>query len=422
MKGIFSYAKHIEKDYVHPHPAYQSKIQLALSSVATEDYEKAKGLFDQAILQDARYPSAWLGKAFVELYLVKDEKFNDFKLDEYLKRATVQGNKLPEKYHIAFTACMAFKHSTIMNGNILLCEKYLDAMEAAKIKKKVAATTAVVGGLVLSGQNKSTTKKVIGGTMLAGGGASAVKNHKTEEYYSDMADKTYDIALKQLYRSVPIIKKCNIDLSRTNDQSLKIHINLALNFWKKAVDYLYDVEKDLLLSLLDTIELDKAEKVETFVNKAKDYEEVRSFLRFMNAAGLSEHRSVIALNKLIEEDCPRIFGSSAAKYSIARAKRKQHKGRQVGIAICSVGLLVVYLLDGTEGYEIWPLLIDTAGILIARRMIKKAQSTEMLEFHDCFNQSYNQILKSKLDLEEINLNLVNNGDRFKLGKRLLAGK
>ena len=63
MKGIFSYAKHIEKDYVHPHPAYQSKIQLALSSVATEDYEKAKGLFDQAILQDARYPSAWLGKA-----------------------------------------------------------------------------------------------------------------------------------------------------------------------------------------------------------------------------------------------------------------------------------------------------------------------------------------------------------------------
>ena len=90
MKELLKFSKYLESDFVNPNPTYQSKMDLAISSLVTGDYQKAKNMFDAAIEIDSQFPSAWLGKAFSEIAYVEDEHFNSLTIDEYLSRAMVQ--------------------------------------------------------------------------------------------------------------------------------------------------------------------------------------------------------------------------------------------------------------------------------------------------------------------------------------------
>ena len=49
MKELLKYAKNLEQDFVNPNSTYQSKIDLAVTSLVMGDYDKSKQMFDAAI-------------------------------------------------------------------------------------------------------------------------------------------------------------------------------------------------------------------------------------------------------------------------------------------------------------------------------------------------------------------------------------
>ena len=77
MKPLLLFSKNLETHFPNKNKEYQSKMDLAISSLVTGDYQKSKEMFDGAIEIDSTFPSAWLGKAFAEVALVPDENFND---------------------------------------------------------------------------------------------------------------------------------------------------------------------------------------------------------------------------------------------------------------------------------------------------------------------------------------------------------
>lgn len=60
MKELLKCAKNLEQDFTNPNTTYQSKIDLAFTSLVMGDYDKSKQMFDAAIELDSMYPSAWL--------------------------------------------------------------------------------------------------------------------------------------------------------------------------------------------------------------------------------------------------------------------------------------------------------------------------------------------------------------------------
>lgn len=56
MKDLLKFSKYLESDFVNPNPTYQSKMDLAISSLVTGDYQKAKNMFDAAIEIDSQFP------------------------------------------------------------------------------------------------------------------------------------------------------------------------------------------------------------------------------------------------------------------------------------------------------------------------------------------------------------------------------
>ena len=49
MKLLLKYAKILEQDFTNPNATYQSKIDLAVTSLVMGDYDKSKQMFDAAI-------------------------------------------------------------------------------------------------------------------------------------------------------------------------------------------------------------------------------------------------------------------------------------------------------------------------------------------------------------------------------------
>jgi len=167
METLLKYSKYLEIDFVSNDPVYQSKMDLAISSLVTGDYIKAKSMFDSAIEIDSTFPSAWLGKAFSEIALVKDEDFNNLSIDEYLNRAMRSSNDIL-KYKVAIAGCLAYRHAIIIKKCVLAVEQALEAAKATKNEKSKGITTAIVGAM-FTGQDKSIGCTHVGGALIAAG-------------------------------------------------------------------------------------------------------------------------------------------------------------------------------------------------------------------------------------------------------------
>ena len=112
-------------------------MDLAISSLVTGDYQKAKQMFDAAIEIDSQFPSAWLGKAFSEIAFVQDEDFNQLTIDEYLSRAMRTTDNIL-KYKVAIAGCLAYRHAVIIKKCVLAVEEALRQKKEAEKKKTTA--------------------------------------------------------------------------------------------------------------------------------------------------------------------------------------------------------------------------------------------------------------------------------------------
>ena len=304
MKELLSFSKELEIDFVNTNPNYQSKMDLAITSLVTGEYKKSKELFDSAIEMDSLFPAAWIGKAFSEIALVSDEDFNSLKIDEYLNRALRTTENLT-KYKVALAGCLAYRHSVIILNYTKIVESALRQQREAELQRNFALVAAVVGAVV-SGKEKSIASNIVGASLITGGIGYAIHSQLEANEYSFLGNSNYRAALTQCYLSAPLIHLCGTLIDKIEDKQLEDSFNVVLESWKESIIYLFHCQRKQLLNKLNSFNVNKASDILLILGPRK-IQEVGEFITFSKVIGLSNHKLIDIIETLFGTTLINIF-------------------------------------------------------------------------------------------------------------------
>ena len=400
MKELLKYSKNLEVDFQNPNPAYQSKIDLAVTSLVMGDYEKSKQMFDSAIELDSLFPSAWIGKAFVEIARVDDSEFNNLEIDEYIKRA-LKSNLDLTPYKVALTGCLAYRHAELIKKHVYAVEELIEAQKKAK-KTAVTGLAVAAAGTMFTGKNKSLQSNIVGGALIGGGVVTSLNAGIKAVEIEKIGNSIYNGALSQTYLSIPIIRLSETLIEVNIDSQLKNAFNKVVSSWKESVIYLFEKEKEQLVNKLKKQNFVNAQSVEELLKDPNSIQEVGEFVAFLNLIGLSNHKVSDIVSKLFKETLPSFFNDSDAMEGLKKAK----KGQNVGIAILLICLCVglCFLLMGNDAFSY---AFDGGGILIAVLLMGIFRSKEMKEFEQSFKETISEIQAIKIYESDFNLSILN---------------
>lgn len=410
MKDLLKFAKYLEIDFVNSNPTYQSKMDLAITSLVTGDYTKAKSMFDGAIEIDSQFPSAWLGKAFSEIACVNDEDFNSLCIDEYLSRAMRSTDNIL-KYKVAIAGCLAYRHAVIIKRCVLAVEEALrQKKEAEKAQSKGIAT--VIVGSMFTGKDKSIGSNIVGGVLIAGGASYAMESHLKAKELELLGNSVYTSALSQTYLSTPIIHLCGTLENKIEDANLRNNFNVVMDSWKDSVIYLYNKQREQLVKRLSDVDFSRAEKIELLLNNPNSIQEVGEFVAFMKIIGLSNHKIFDLLNKLFKETLSNYFDKPESKENLLAAKAKQDKALTligVSVVLGAIVFICSFFLDkyGLQGvFYALGITIAVIGIIIGAVKHSKAETTEMKDFNKVYSEAIEIISSIQVNRNDFNFNLI----------------
>jgi hypothetical protein len=404
MKDLLKISKHLESDFVNTNPAYQSKIDLAISSLITGDYPKAKNLFDAAIEIDSMFPSAWLGKAFSEIAYVNDEQFNSLIIDEYLTRAMRSTNNLL-KYKVAIAGCLAYRHAVIIQQSVFAVEETLKKKTEAEKARNSGIVTAIVGSM-FTGKNSSTASNIVGGVLIAGGTSYAMHSHLKAKELELLGNSIYTAALSQTFLSTPIIHLCSTLENKIEDANLRASFSVVVDSWKDSVIYLFNKQREQLVDRLKKINITEAINVQNLLNDPNSVQEVGEFVTFMKIIGLSNHKIFNLLNKLFKETLPEYFENPGAKEALEDAKNKQRIAYTLMGGILIVGILTSTTDFAQRGNMWFPFMLDFTGIIVGIWLSQKARTYEMKDFEKVYTRAINVISMVQINRNDFDLNLI----------------
>ncbi len=386
MKELLKYAKNLEQDFVNPNSTYQSKIDLAVTSLVMGDYDKSKQMFDAAIELDSMYPSAWLGKAFVEIAKVDDDHFNSLEIDEYLNRA-LRSNSDITAYKVALAGCLAYRHA-------VLIKKYVQAVETAIEEQKKAKQKAMTGlvvaaaGTMFTGGNKSITSNIVGGALIGGGVSTAISSGLKSMELEKLGSSIYKAALGQTYLSIPIVRLCESLASSDIDADLKQNFNTVIHSWKHSVLYLINSQKR-----------DFEDKVIKWQSTMANHptKEIRAFQATIEMVGLIKLDYSTAIDNYLD-----LYTSSENK--LTKTRHSLFVFSVLGI------VLLTYIIVGSLLNQIFPNLSGnikffTALILcitVGVYFHKKLQPKQLITL----KENFNKIKNNNLSLEDFKLSLI----------------
>jgi len=409
MKELLKFSKHLENDFVNPDTTYQSKMDLAISSLVTGDYQKAKNMFDAAIEIDSQFPSAWIGKAFAEIANIEDENFNSLTIDEYLNRAMRTTDNIL-KYKVAIAGCLAYRHAVIIKKCVLAVEEALRQKKEAEKAKSKGIATAIVGSM-FTGKDKSIGSNIVGGALIAGGSTYAMQSHLKAKELELLGNSIYTSALSQTYLSTPIIHLCGTLEDKIEDVNLKSNFNVVMDSWKDSVIYLYNKQREQLVARLTKFSVSEAQNVQKLLNDPNSIQEVGEFVAFMKIIGLSNHKIFDLLNKLFKETLPKHFDNPEAKSALEEAKKKQQTAYGIMVVLIFIGFGSIYTDFVQREDNKWlPWVLDLAGIITGLWLSQKARTTEMKDFEKVYAQAINNINSIRINRDDFNLNLIQSND------------
>ena len=405
MKALLTYSKNIEIDFPIENNEYKSKIELGVTSLNSNDYKKAKDMFDGAIELDSSHPSGWLGKSFAEIALSDEQQFNSLQIDEYITRALKTENSLIVNYKVAIAGCLAFRHAQIIKNNVIKVEQYLKAVEEAKKNKKKAQVAAVVGTM-FTGKDRSITSNVIGGSLIVGGLASAYNSDLESKEFQLLANSQFSAALGQTYLSAPVIYLCGTLKDQITDTNLKSNFEVVINSWKESVLYLYLKQKNQLLEKLKKLDFSQASTIDNLLKNHNSVQEIGEFRVFMKIIGLSNHSIFNKIENIFKEELKKIFSSTESIKNLEEAKKKQNNGWLVlAISIC-FGVGSIFAVQDNKDLEFVPWVIDLIGIVIGLFIVYSSRTTEMKKFKNVFDEFINEFQNINIEPSDIDLNLV----------------
>lgn len=400
MKELLKFSKYLESDFVNPDSVYQSKMDLAISSLVTGDYAKAKHMFDGAIEIDSQFPSAWLGKAFAEIALVDDDGFNSLAIDEYLTRAMRTTDDIL-KYKVVIAGCLAYRHAVIIKKCVVAVEVAIEEQKKAKKQRNIAIATAVAGTM-FTGKDKSIGSNIVGGALIAGGASHAINSQLKANELEILGKSVYTAALGQTYMSIPIIHLCGTLEGQIQDEILRANFNVVLNSWKDSVTYLYNKQRDQLVERLNKMNVSDAASVQKLLSSERPVDEIVEFTTFMKIIGLAGHKVFTVLNKLFNETLKNHFEHSGALDSLEVAKKKENRALAIGTTLIILGLVCFY----TKYKEWLPYTLDGIGLVVGLILLDKAKSKEMREFLKAYKDAVNEVKTIAIQSDDFNLNLI----------------
>jgi tetratricopeptide (TPR) repeat protein len=386
MKELLKYAKNLEQDFVNPNATYQSKIDLAVTSLVMGDYDKSKQMFDAAIELDSMYPSAWLGKAFVEIARVDDDHFNSLEIDEYLNRA-LRSNAEITAYKVALAGCLAYRHAVLIKKYVQAVETALEEQRKAK-EKAMTGLVVAAAGTMFTGNNKSITSNIVGGALIGGGVTTAISAGLKSMELEKLGSSIYKAALGQTYLSIPIVRLCESLASSDIDADLKQNFNTVIHSWKHSVLYLINSQKR-----------DFEDKVIKWQSTMANHptKEIRAFQATIEMVGLIKLDYSTAIDNYLD-----LYTSSENK--LTKTRHSLFVFSVLGI------VLLTYIIVGSLLNQIFPNLSGnikffTALILcitVGVYFHKKLQPKQLITL----KENFNKIKKNNLSLEDFKLSLI----------------
>ena len=411
MKELLKFSKQIESDFANSNPNYQSKIDLAISSLVTGDYLKAKNMFDAAIEIDSQFPAAWLGKAFAEIAYVEDKYFNTLSIDEYLSRAMRTTEDIT-KYKVAIAGCLAYRHAVIIKKCVLAVEEAQRQKEEAEKARSRGVATAIVGSM-FTGKDKSIGSNIVGGALIAGGSTYALNSHLKSKEFELLGNSIYTSALSQTYLSTPIIHLCGTLQNKIDDSHLNTNFTVVLDSWKESVIYLYNKQREQLVERLKKFNVSEAKNIQTLLKDPNSIQEVGEFVAFMKIIGLANHKIFDLLNTLFKEILPKHFDNSEAIMALEVSKKQQHKAKLISASIIAIGIIIALFIapnvsrkktENALGIVSW--IFDICGILVGVWLSQKAKTKEMKDFETIYNQAIDNINSIAISRDDFNFNLI----------------
>lgn len=404
MKELLQYAKDLESDFVNNNINYQSKIDLALSSLVTGDYLKSKQMFDLAIEIDSQFPSAWIGKAFAEIALVDDNSFNEINIDEYLTRALRTTQDIL-KYKVAILGCLAYRHALIIKKSVLAVEEAIKQKKAAEKKKSIAVATSVTGA-VMAGTSKSRTGKVLGGSLAAGGAVKATQYQMEEDQLNQLEKSLYSAALFQTYSSAPIIKLCYTLYDNIDNINLKTNFSVVIESWKESIIYLFQKQREQLIERLKLFSPNDANQLNQLLTNPYQIQEFGEFVSFMRIIGLQNHQIYTKLDSVFTITLPKYFSDSDSIDKLKKAGNNQNIAFGIGAFMLVIGLLSIYT-DYVQNDNYWvSYAIDLTGIILGIVLYMASKTEEMKKFEVEYLNIISEFKQIELGKNDLELNYI----------------
>lgn len=399
MRELLNFSKELEIDFVNQNANYQSKMDLAITSLVTGDYRKSKELFDSAIEIDSLFPSAWLGKAFSEIALVSDEDFNSLKIDEYLNRALRTTENLT-KYKVALAGCLAYRHSVIILKYTKVVANALHQQREAELQRNFALVAAVVGAVV-SGKEKSIASNIVGASLITGGVGYAIHSQLEANEYSFLGSSNYRAALTQCYLSAPIIHLCGTLIDKIENKQLEDSFNVVLDSWKESIIYLFEKQKEQLIEKLKAYDVKKASNIQLLLENTDDLQEIGEFLAFMKIIGLSGHILEVKVSNLFKVTLKGLFQDESDINTLKIISWQQNNS-------LILSLIFLPLMGIFQNSAYWIVSCVIGAILVGWFPTKVIRTNKMREFESRYLKEIYEINKAKIFPEDIKLSLIGN--------------
>jgi hypothetical protein len=395
MKEFLQKVKSIEVDFKSTNNDYQSKIELAVSSLLTGGYEKSRQMFDAAIELDSTSPAGWIGKSFAEIAFVADEEFNQLQIDEYINRALRKTDELMD-YRAALCGCLIYRHLDLIN-KYEAKKKEIDGLKNQSQANQNLALGALGAGLLLSGNSKSVSSNIVGGALITGGIHKSIQHNIDMNAYKSFQEKLNFLILNQYSISQPVVNFARVFSTQIQTSSTKDNLNLVVEQWFSKANSELDFRKEVFIksfnsmSSSDFIDCCISQKIPA-VDKLRDYYAV--------ILG-SDSQEVRLLNKSVYED----FFEGLNKIELGKVKSKIIVYKDVFILLISIIFIIPFFLlwnwlsslDSGIGFDlmfnIMLLVIFASLIPLIYKKYKESGNGQISDVKSSLYHSLNESIK-----------------------------
>jgi hypothetical protein len=391
MKEFLQKVKSIEVDFRSTNNDYQSKIELAVSSLLTGGYEKSRQMFDAAIELDSTSPAGWIGKSFAEIAFVADEEFNQLQIDEYINRALRKTDELMD-YRAALCGCLIYRHLDLIN-KYEAKKKEIDGLKNQSQASQNLALGALGAGLLLSGNSKSVSSNIVGGALITGGIHKSIQHNIDMNAYKSFQEKLNFLILNQYSISQPIVNFARVFSAQIQTSLMKDNLNLVVEKWFTKANGELELQKINFLKSFNS--MNSSDFIECCISKKFPF--VDSLIDYYAVILGPDCKEVRMLNKSVYED----YFEGLNKIELGKVKSKIVIYRDVFMLLTSIIFIPVlfFLLNWASSQDygiafyIMILAIFASLIPLIYKKYKESGNGQILDLKSNLYHSLNESVK-----------------------------